>query len=90
MSHNSEIEVPLYYAPGVTAIIASSFYYFLNLIDESTVLKYLYNKILNKDTKLRLDIEAQIYIIFRKNNRIIEFEGIDSRGILALKWGHVI
>jgi len=81
MSPKTEIEVPIYHAPGVTTIVASSFYFFLGLIDENTVLKYPHDQIPDKDAKLRLDIEARMYVILGKHDGIIGFKGFDDRGI---------
>jgi len=81
MAPDMEIEIIRYYAPGVTAIIASSFSYFLGRIDDNTVLKYPHEENPDIDTQARLTIEAQIYKILGDHDRIVKFKGGDGRGI---------
>ncbi|ELR01877.1 hypothetical protein GMDG_05064 [Pseudogymnoascus destructans 20631-21] len=54
MAPDLEIEIIRYYAPGVTAIIASSFSYFLGLIDDNTILKYPHEENPDIDTQVQL------------------------------------
>jgi len=81
MAPNLQVEILPYYPPRVTAIIASSFSYFVGRIDDDTVPKYQNEENLDINTLARLNIEAQIYRILSDHDRIIQFKGGDERGI---------
>jgi hypothetical protein len=81
MTSDLEIQIIRYYPPGVTAIVASSFSYFLGRIDENTVVKYPHDESPDINEQTRLAIEAQIYTILGDHDRIIKFKGGDGRGI---------
>ncbi|KAI9877506.1 MAG: hypothetical protein M1830_003736 [Pleopsidium flavum] len=95
-SHSTDLYPALWRPPGVRAIIAGLFDYFVGLVDDNTVLKYRrYREDIGVDdlerkldlaAKRSLDIEAQIFHILGAQNRVIKFKGGDAQHGLRLEY----
>ena len=77
-----DIEIKKHYPPEVSKIIACSFDFFVDQIDNHTILKYLHKEQnLCIDAHIRLDVKAHIYIILDDHNRFIDFKDDDRLDI---------
>jgi serine/threonine protein kinase len=87
MVADSIIEFAAHRPPGVADILATSFDYCIGRIDHETVLKYLHKKQSpDIEAQENLAIEAQIYTILGRHDRIIKFKGGNALQGLRLEY----